>query len=377
MKNEFMERALELAMKGYGFTSPNPCVGAVIEKGGHIVGEGYHRRAGADHAEVVAIKEVMKKSGIVSVDLEPKLFENATLYCTLEPCSHQGATPPCSLAVVAAGFKKVVIGMKDPSSKVNGRGINYLKKHGVDVEVVDVSSSLAGRIRFVNRFFTKFVKTGFPYVVMKAGISLDGKIATATGDSKWITSEAMRDDARVLRSEVDAVVVGVNTVINDDPELAAHGKFRNKKLLKVVIDPKLRSSLGAKIFRDENVFVACTSAASVKDKKRFEKAGIAYKSFGKDRVSIKQLLSYLAKRNVLSVFVEGGGGVHGHFYDAFLKDSALLDEVVLYVAPKLIGGRDSVSVIGGIGISSIKKAPVLKGVEYKVVGDELRVRGYF
>ena len=370
-----MQKALKLAKKGLGLTSPNPCVGASIVKGGHIVAEGWHKKAGAEHAEIVAINSLMKKSGLITTDLDSSLFHNATLYVTLEPCCHSGKTGPCVEAIVRAGFRKVCVGMKDPSKKVNGKGIKFLRKNGIAVELLKAGTNLAMEIRDLNKPFIKMETVGLPYLVMKAGISLDGKIATACGDSQWITGEKARKDAYIERSKCDAVLVGTNTVKADDPELAAHGKYKKKNILRVVVDRKLRLSLGSKIFRDKNVFVACTDLASKKARDSFEKAGVEFKSFGEDEVSIKRLMRYLAKRGVQSVFVEGGGITHGSIFDASLKDKDLLDEVLFYVAPMVIGGANSLPVIGGEGACKLSKALKFQEMELDIVGDDLKAKG--
>lgn len=371
-----MRRALVLAQKGLGFTSPNPAVGAVIVKGGRIIAEGFHERAGFDHAEVVAIKEVMRKSGIVTVDLDPLLFRNAELYVTLEPCCHNGKTPPCVAAIVAAGFKKVYVGMKDPDKRVNGRGISFLRGNGVEVHVCKSDSKLAQEVRSINQPFIKWCVTGLPYVVMKAGISLDGKIAPMDGNSKWITSEVARKDGRIERSKYDAVLVGAGTVVADDPELAAHGKYRGKKLLRVIIDGKLALSPKYNVFRDENVMVACSESASEQNKEKMHKAGVKFKSFGKGEVSIPKLLKYLGKNAVQSVFVEGGSSIHGAFFDTALKNKKVLDNVLFYIAPTLIGGgQKSLSVIGGQGAANLAKAMNLERYQVKKIGGDVKIEG--
>ena len=375
MQEQFMRRAVELAKQGAGFTSPNPCVGAVIVKGGVIVAEGWHHRAGEDHAEIVAIKEIMKKSGIVTVDLDPNLFHNAALYVTLEPCFHTGKTPPCVKALAAAKFNRIYVGMKDPFSRVNGRGVKFLRQKGLHVEICKQGSKLAGEIRDLNQPFIKWAETGMPYVVLKAGMSLDGKVATVSGESKWITSELAREDAKFERSMCDVVLVGSGTVKNDNPELAAIGKYRGKKLLRVVISSRLNLNLKAKVFRDENVFVACSDAASGGNKQRFKKAGIEFKSFGKEKVNIRKLLQFLAKKGVQSVFVEGGSNIHGSFFDETLKDRSLVDKVIFYIAPKLIGGLGSLPVIAGNGGEKLSKSVNFKNWKWEGVGEDLKVSG--
>jgi len=378
MNQMYMKRAIELAKKGIGKTSPNPCVGAVIVKGGKFIAEAWHKKAGTDHAEIIAIKKLMKKSGIVTRHLDPSLFENAELYVTLEPCSHNGKTPSCAKAIVAAGFKKVYVGMKDPFKKVNGRGIKILKENGIDVEICKIGSDLANEIRSLNQPFIKWVSKGLPYVTLKAGMSLDGKIATSTRESKWITSEQSRKDARIERSLYDAVIVGAGTVMADDPELAAHGKFKNKALLRVVVDPKLRLALNKKVFRDENVIVfCCRDKVSKKNLEKYKKAGIEVKFFSGDKILVKQSLKFLAKRGIQSVFVEGGSGVHGYMYDYFLKDRSLIDKVLFYIAPKIIGGKEALSVVGGKGVAKLKNAKEFESFEVEMLGDEMKVEGIY
>jgi len=375
MKEVFMKRAIELAMRGRGFTSPNPCVGALIVKGDEIIAEAWHKKAGEEHAEILAIKMVMEKSGIVSVDLEPTLFRNAILYVTLEPCAHVGKTPSCARAIVAAGFKKVCIGMKDPFNKVNGKGIKILKDAGIDVEVCKVTSSIAMEIRELNQPFIKWVQEGLPYLVMKSGMSLDGKIATSGGESKWITSAESRNDSRLERSLCDAVIVGAGTVLADDPELAAHDKFKGKDLLRVVIDPSLKLSLDKKVFRDKNVIVFCSADVSKGRLQVFDKAGIEVRKMSKSGNSTLSNLKFLAKRNIQSVFVEGGSGVHGFVFDSYLKNNKLIDKILFYIAPRLIGGGNSLSVIGGAGIDKLSKSVNFESLKIEQLSCDFKAEG--
>ena len=370
-----MRRALALAKKGIGLTAPNPCVGAVIVKGGEIIAEAFHKKAGADHAEVLAIKEVMRKSGIKTVDLEPALFHNAVLYVTLEPCSHNGKTPPCAKAIAAAGFKKVCIGMKDPFKKVNGKGIKYLRDHGVDVELCKTGSALADEIRSINQPFIKWAQSGLPYLTMKAGMSLDGKIATSLGESKWITSELSRKHARLERSKCDAVLVGAGTVRADDPELNAHGKFRNKDLVRIVLDSKLSLPLAKRIFRDENVIVFYTDDASKRNIDKFKNAGVDIRKTTADPAGLKRIFRFLAKRDFQNIYIEGGSEVHGRIFDIATKNRSILDKVLFYVAPKLIGGDKSLSVIGGEGVSKLSKALDFEKFELESLGEDIKLEG--
>lgn len=349
-----MKRALELAQKGEGFTSPNPCVGAVIVKNGKIIGEGWHKKAGTDHAEVVAIKSVKNK----------KALRGADIYVTLEPCNHYGRTPPCTKAIIEYGFKKVFVGILDPIHK---GGILELKKHGIVTEVLDDDSDLAKKIRFLNKGFLKFAKTGLPYVIIKAGISLDGKITAKKGTQTWITSKKARADAKQERSKADAVLVGSGTVKIDNPELGTSHKYKSKKLLRVIIDKELTSNLKSKVFRNKNVFVACTDLASAKDKLRFKRAGISFKSFGKKRIRVPALLKHLSSLGIQTLFVEGGSGIFISFHDYF-------DELLLYISPKVIGEKGSV---GMFGAQSLNPLSSLKKHEYTCVekiGREVKVR---
>lgn len=375
MDEIFMKRAIELAKQGEGFTSPNPCVGAVIVKGGQIVAEGFHEKAGSDHAEIVAIKQMMQKSGIMTVDIEPTLFHNATLYVTLEPCAHSGKTPPCIKALAAARFSKIVIGMKDPFKKVNGKGISFLKKSGIKVSVLKPGSKLAEEVRAINQPFIKSVTEGLPYLTLKAGLSLDGKIASSTKDSKWITNEKSRLDAKLERSKCDAVIVGAGTVFKDNPELATISPYKSKKILRVIVGDKLVYDQNLKIFRDENVLIACSDAMSVKSRKCFTDASISVKSFGKKRVSLKKLLKYLLSKGVQSVFVEGGSSMNGSLFDENLNDSKLIDRVLFYYAPKLIGGNKSISVVGGNGIEKIAQAIEIRKSKIDFIDGDLKYEG--
>ena len=350
--DKYLIKALELAAKGAGFVSPNPCVGCVIVKNGKVIGEGWHKKAGSDHAEIVAMKSV--KSG--------SMLKGAEMYVTLSPCCSHGKTPPCSDAIVEAGIGKVFVGTEDLSNKRNRGGVKYLRKNGVEVDVLDRKSKLAGEILHSNQPFIKTMKTGIPYITLKAGMSLDGKIATKTGVSKWITSGVSRRDAKSERKKCDAVLVGAGTVIADNPSLDK---------LRVIIDGRLRVNLKSKVFRDKNVFVACSDLVSKKNMGEFEKAGIEFKSFGKKNCSIKSLMRYLAKRGVNHVFVEGGSQVNGEFYDA-----GLIDRVLFYVAPKIFGG-EALPVIGGKGVSKLDGLEELKNVQYEKIGPDLKIEGFY
>ena len=250
-----------------------------------------------------------------------------------------------------------------------------MKKAGIEVEVLKEKSELGQDIRELNQPFIKWAKYDFPYIVLKSGLSLDGKIATSSGESKWITSDASRKDARGERSRCDAVLVGSGTVKADDPELAAHGKHKNKDLLRIVVDRKLSLDPKMQVFRDQNVLVVCTDKASKSARAKYLKAGVPFKSFGKDEISLKRLLKYLAKDDVQSVFVEGGSAISGLFYDAASKDEIFIDKVIYYYSPILIGGQNAKSVVGGNGAESLKKALKLADYEVEVVDEDLKLVG--
>lgn len=390
-----MRLALAQARRGLGLASPNPAVGAALVKSGRVVGVGFTQPAGGPHAEVVALRAA------------GRLARGATLYVTLEPCCHYGRTPPCTEAIVAAGVRRVVVGMRDPFPLVNGKGIRRLKRAGMAVELwlkqdgknlrtetsglrraATSKDELAHEIRQLNQPFIKAVTTGLPYVTLKAAVSLDGKIATRTGDSKWITGSAARADARLERSLCDAVVVGAGTVAADDPELAAHGRQRNKKLLRVIIDGRLSSDLKKEVFRDENVFVACTEAAPLVRRRAYSRAGVEWHSFGKKIVAILALLKFLYKeKNIQSLYVEGGAGVHGAFYDAVLRgqkngrphlsNGRVIDKVIFYIATKIIGGRDAVAAVRGRGVLALDMVKPLANVSIEPFGPDVKVSGYF
>ena len=364
----YMKKAITLARKGgvYGVAnvSPNPLVGAIIVlwKNGKdvIIGKGYHKVFGGAHAEVVAINDALK-NGYCEKD-----FRHSTLYVNLEPCCHFGKTGPCCEEIVRRKFKRVVVAHKDPSSKVDGKGIKYLKDNQVKVDI-GVCEDLA---REINQPFLKISKIGIPYVTLKSGITLDGRISTGRGKAEWITNQFSRKHGYALRLAHDAIVVGANTVIVDDPKLMS-GKDRKGKLFRVILDGKLRTNPSYKVFRDQNVLVAHTDLAKKSDVKKFTDASVKVKSFGKDKVNIKELLKYLYKEfGIMSVFVEGGGEVNGSFVDA-----KMIDTVYFYIAPEILGGRNSISVVEGNGVESVKDDLKIKKLNVKNLNGDILISG--
>lgn len=345
----FMRECLRLAAKGRGHVSPNPMVGAVVVKAGRIVGRGYHKRFGSSHAEIEAIR----KAGGRAV--------GATLYVNLEPCCHFGKTPPCTDAIVRAKIRRVVCAVRDPNSVARG-GIEKLKRAGIVVSI----GCMEKEARELNETFFTFHEKRRPFVALKFAASLDGKLATASGDSKWITNEKARAYARKLRGEYQAVLVGVNTILKDDPHLGVRWRGMRDPL-RVVLDSTLRVPFSPKFLRDSNVLIVTTRRASERKKRSLEARGVTVHVMSGSRLSIKELLRVLQKMNIISVLVEGGGEVLGSFIDA-----KVADKVYAFYAPILIGGKEAVS-IGGEGARSFKNILRFSEVSIKSFGDNFFV----
>ena len=357
-----MSAALKLAGKGRGQTSPNPMVGAVIVRNNKIVGEGYHRRAGLEHAEIAALKKAGPEA------------KGATLYVNLEPCSHFGKTPPCAEAIIKSGIKKVVAAMKDPNPVNNGKGFKRLKEAGIKI----INGVLEQEAAQLNEFFVKYITTGKPFVIVKVAQSLDGKIATRTGESKWISSEESRKLVRELRKQADAIMVGVNTVIKDNPLLTDRGqrtedRGQRKQPVKVIVDTNLKVPVSARIFSKYSpakVILATTQKAPEKKIARFERTGceVLILKEKNGRVNLRQLMEELGKREITSVLVEGGGELIGG-----LVEERLVDKFLFFISPKIIGGRDAVTSVEGKGVGIIERALNLKNIEYKTIGRDLLI----
>jgi diaminohydroxyphosphoribosylaminopyrimidine deaminase / 5-amino-6-(5-phosphoribosylamino)uracil reductase len=357
-----MRRALELAARANYQTSPNPMVGAIVlDHSGEFAGEGFHARAGEPHAERLAIERAGARAW------------GGTLYVTLEPCSHQGRTPPCADAVVAAGISRVVVAMEDPDPRVAGKGIRRMTEAGITVEVgLEESES-----RHLNRFYVKHRTTGLPWVTARFGASLDGKIATATGESRWITSEAARLESHRLRQEHDAILVGAGTVVTDDPELTNRLPEAARQPLRVVLDSTLRIPPGARVLAglDSSLTLVVTtpraSDIATADVRKTGAEVVAVDAAGPEqRVDLQQLLQLLGDRGILSVLVEGGGEVNGAFFDG-----GFVDGVVAFLAPLVIGGREAPGAVGGRGAKRLAEAFRLANLEVSRIGDDLVVTG--
>ena len=358
----FMQRALALARQAKGRTSPNPLVGAVIVKDGKVIGEGYHQKAGTPHAEIHALNAAGENA------------KGATLYTNLEPCCHWGRTPPCTAAVIQAGIAHVYIAEVDPNPSVAGKGIHQLEKVGIHVHV-GVCTQEAGELNEVHR---KYIQTGMPFVILKTAISLDGKIATTSGESQWITSEASRQRGHEIRDAVDAILVGRGTVARDDPALTTRLQNREgQDATRIVLDSHGRTSADARIFNVESsagVIVAVTPDAPMENVKALEKTGaeVITVPAGHGKVCFKRLMEILGKREITSVLIEGGGEINASAIAA-----GIVDKVICFVAPKLIGGRNAPGPIGGEGVPNLKDVPHLQRIRITPMPDaDFLIEGY-
>ncbi len=369
-----MALALRLAARGRGSTSPNPMVGAVVLSGSKIVGAGYHRRAGGPHAEVVALRQAGLRA------------KGGTLYVTLEPCSHQDKrTPPCVPTVQASNVRRVVIAMPDPNPRVSGRGIRRLRHGGIAVDV----GCLGAEAARLNEPYSHWVRTGRPFVLLKSGMTLDGKIATATGDSQWITDTPARQAAHQLRSEVDAILVGIGTVFRDDPRLTARRTGRRgtqlarHQPLRVVMDSRLRIPLTAKVLarargsssktgRYPSTLIATTSQAPQPRLHRLRSLGVPVVVLPTQagRVSLPACLTHLGRLGVTSVMIEGGSELN-----ASALRAGAVNRVILFVSPTLLGGQDAKSLIGGRSPRRLPPSWQLTDVEIRRAGRDLVIKG--
>jgi len=351
---EVMQECVQLALMGKGYTRTNPCVGAVVAKENRIISRGWHERYGEAHAEVNAI------------DNSPESVAGSDLYVTLEPCSHYGKTPPCAEKIVASGIKRVFIGVVDPNPVNAGKGIEILKKNGVEVFVGYMEELCASIIED----FSKYIYTGLPYYTLKAAQSLDGKIASHTGDSKWITSKSSRTYAHYLRAVSDAVLVGVGTVEADDPELTVRLIKSDRDPYKIVIDPNGRMSLDRKLVQNSADKLIYVTSELNKNIDKYEKCGIDVirTPFNGDVLDLHWLSKRLIERQILNVLIEGGGRTAGAFFDA-----GLVDKADIFIAPIIVGG-DRTSV-GGKGVESIAGAHKLTEVQTRMFEGDLLYSG--
>lgn len=360
LDEKYMRMALRLAEKAKGRTSPNPMVGAVVVKNGHVVGRGYHRKAGELHAEAIALK----KAGPAA--------KGATLYVTLEPCSHTNKrTPPCTPLVIQSGVKRVVTAMIDPNPRVSGGGIRTIRKSGTEL----VTGVLEAEARKLNEAFIKHVTTKMPFVTLKIAQTLDGKIATASGESKWITGKEAREEGRRLRDINDAILVGINTVLKDNPSLTTRIPG-GRDPIRVIVDSRLRMPLNAKVLIQKSpakTMIATLSNVLESKIKKLQDIGVEVLTIksAHGRVDLQDLVKKLGKKDIMSVLIEGGAEVN-----ASALKSNIVDKIVMFIAPTILTGKDSLCSIGGISPKALDYAIKLRSVTSRFVGQDLMIEGY-
>ncbi len=360
-----LERTLELAARGRGRTSPNPLVGAVVVKEGRPIGEGFHSGTGSPHAEPAALADCLEAP------------DGATLYVSLEPCAHHGRTPPCTEAILAAGIRRVVVASDDPSAKASGRGPELLRAEGVEVDWADAELTHAARL--LNQPFRKHARTGRPLVLLKSALTLDGKVATRAGDSRWISGEASRARVHTLRAEADAVAVGIGTALADDPLLTARPEsgVAGGQPRRVVFDSHARLPLDGALARSAGkapVLVLCSPAAPAPTREALAVAGVEVLVIeGSDEAArVGEALSALGERGIQSLLLEGGPRLAGAFLDA-----GEIDEMLAFLAPVLAGGREAPSVLEGGGVESIADARRALAIEVERIGDDTCISARF
>ena len=357
-----MERAISLAKLAFGQVSPNPAVGAVIIKNGEVIGQGYTQPPGSAHAEIMALKEAGERA------------TGGVMYVTLEPCCHYGKTPPCTQAIIAAGIKELHAAMIDPNPLVDGKGLKELEKAGISIFL----GEHADDAKEVIESYVKFITSGRPFVTIKYAMSLDGKIATKSGDSKWISGDESRRYVHFLRYTSDAVMVGVNTVLIDDPQLTSRASFRGgmtkKQPLRVIVDAAGRTPLTAKVFNQPGqVLMALGEKVSPTQKKAYNKLGAEILELPSKRgfVELEPLLVALGQKQITSVLVEGGATLLGS-----LCDLNLVDKVIVFIAPVIIGGEKARTAIGGKGTDKVVNSLKLERVKIKRSDNDMMITGY-
>jgi len=357
---KYMRRAITLAKKGAGWVNPNPMVGAVLVKDGVVLGEGFHEFFGGDHAEVNALRGI-----------ETGASDGSTLYVTLEPCVHQGKTPPCAGLIAEKKISRVVIGMRDPNPLVNGNGIEYLQSSGIIVEV----GLLEPEIREMNEIFVKYITSKLPFVLLKSAMTIDGKIATVTNASRWITGESSRKRVHLFRQQSAAVMVGVDTVIFDDPLLNIRLKGNWKNPLKVIADTRCRISPESKVLKNDPqlTVIATTDLADMEKVKMIRRTGaqVLFCPVKRNMVDLGFVIRSLGSMGIDSIMIEGGSTL------AFsaLQDG-IVDKIITFIAPKIIGGAGAPTPVGGDGISSMDDAIPTTGLRTRKIGNDLMVEAW-
>ncbi|QUH19460.1 bifunctional diaminohydroxyphosphoribosylaminopyrimidine deaminase/5-amino-6-(5-phosphoribosylamino)uracil reductase RibD [Alkaliphilus sp. B6464] len=357
----YMARALDLAKLGIGYTSPNPLVGAVIVKDGRIIGEGYHKKYGDAHAEVNAFNNTKED------------VTGATMYVTLEPCSYFGKTPPCVNTIIKKGIKKVVVAMEDPNPLVAGKGISILREHGIEVAI----GVLEDKAKKLNEVFIKFITTGRPFCVLKTAMTLDGKIASYTGDSRWVTNEESRRYVHELRHRFTSIMVGIGTVLADDPLLTTRlDSIDKKNPIRIVVDTRGNIPLDANVLQCDNntkTIIATTEATNREKLKYIEELGADFiiVPLKNNKVDLSYLMRSLGERKIDSVLLEGGSTLN---YTALAE--GIVDKVISFIGPKIIGGSSSKSPVGGKGIPYMKDAIFLKNIDVFRFKDDVMIEAY-
>lgn len=356
-EKKYMLHALMLAKRGYGKVNPNPCVGAVIVKNDQIIGEGWHKRYGGPHAEINAIKSCKEST------------QGAALYVTLEPCCHYGKTPPCTEAIIRSGIKKVIIGCCDPNPLVSGKGIAYLREHEIEV----VTGVLEKECRKANEIFFYFIQNKRPFVIMKYAMTLDGKISTVSGKSKWITGEMAREKVHIERNRCMAIMVGVGTVLKDDPMLTCRIEG-GRNPIRIICDTKLSTPLTSKVVKTAGQVRTIIATCCIEKEKReqFEKQGceVLLLSEKEGRVDLKRLMQCLAEDGIDSILLEGGATLN---YSMVKEQEVHL--VQAYIAPKIFGGKDAKTPVEGEGICNINQCLQLKNTKVDSIGTDFLIEG--
>jgi len=359
LDEKYMELALSLAMRANGRTSPNPMVGAALVRDGKIVGEGWHMRAGTPHAEIHALQAA------------GKLAYGSTLYVTLEPCSHHGRTGPCTEAIIKAGVKKVVVAMVDPNPLVAGNGIAQLRQEGIEV----IEGVLAKKAARLNEVFIKWITTRMPFAVLKTAMTLDGKIATHSGHSQWITGERARQHVHELRDRYDAILAGIGTVLADDPALTTRLPSEGRHPVRIVVDSLARTPLEAQIVNDglARTIVAVTKAAPSSRIEALSAKGVEVLIMPGDNagIDLRYLFQLLGSQEITSILVEGGASVN-----ASILQAGLADKVCWFIAPKIVGGHAAPGPIGGPGATFLHDAWQVKDMTAEFIGQDLMISGY-
>lgn len=355
----FIKRTLRLAVKASGMTSPNPVVGAVIVRDNRIIAEDYHRGPGTPHAEALAIQKAGEKA------------RGATLYVSLEPCCHTDKrTPPCTKAIIKAGINKVVAAMIDPNLKVSGRGLRELEASGIEV-VSGIEETSAKRL---NEAYIKYITTGRPFVILKAAMTLDGRIATPAGQSKWITGEKARGMVHLLRNNVDAVMTAIGTVKADDPELTVRiNKVKGKRNpIRIVIDPRLEMSLSARLLKvPPQTIIVSRNTAGRKKREDLLAKGVQLIEYEDKKLNLGWLMKRLGEIGITSIMLEGGSSLN-----AYALEDGIVDKVMFFIAPKLIGGTESYPVVGGKAFRILEEAHKLKDTSIRKIGEDFLIEGY-